>query len=232
MINELQDKLSYQFSNPPLLAQALTHTSHGNEHNIHNNERLEFLGDSVLGMIVSDYLYNQYPGINEGKLTKLRAEVVNAKSLLEIAKALELGQFLSLGRGEEQTGGRDRASNLVDALEAVIGAVYLDSCFERARQVILVLFRDKLEGLQIENMKGRLLEFCQKRKMAPRYRVLAESGSAHEKIFTVGVTVGSATGIGEGKSKRMAEKMAAKALLEKIQDSSEEGIGPPDARDP
>jgi ribonuclease III len=199
-----------------LFAQALAHRSWCAEHpGREPNERLEFLGDAVLGLIVTDYLYRGYPDLPEGELAKARAAVVNSAALAGIAKELQLGNALLLGKGEDSSGGRLKPSILADAMEALIGAVYLDGGYGLADQVVLRLVGDRLresaKGPGEEDYKTRLQELCaQTFDELPTYRV-TDSGPDHAKVFTAQVLVaGKARGRGEGRSKKQAEQMAAR----------------------
>jgi ribonuclease-3 len=210
------DHLGYEFGDPALLERALTHRSRGSD----NNERLEFLGDSALGFTISAFLFQQFPRQSEGKLTRLRARLVRKESLAELARRLELGPALRLGTGELRTGGFDRGSILADALEAVFGAVYVDGGFEKARDVILRLYEDKLAALDddasAKDPKTRLQEFLQSRGLpTPSYDVIEISGQAHAQRFDVRCRVeGLSEEVrGTGRSRRAAEQDAAQRAL-------------------
>jgi len=201
---------------PALLERALTHRSHAYEHGgLPTNERLEFLGDAVLGLIVSDALHAQLPELPEGQLAKLRASVVNARALAAVARSLELGRWLRLGRGEQVTGGRDKTSILADTMEAVIGAVYLDRGIASATVMVRTLFDPLMQaasqGAELD-WKTTLQELTAARRLGvPDYR-LAESGPDHAKSFTAQVHVaGVVHGVGSGSSKKEAEQQAAEA---------------------
>ncbi|WP_425448962.1 ribonuclease III [Dethiothermospora halolimnae] len=219
---KFQEKSNYKFNNINLLNRALTHSSYANEHKKHRilyNERLEFLGDSVLGVVVSDYIFDKYPGYPEGELTKLRATVVCEPTLAFVAKKLSLGDYLLLGKGEESTGGRTRVSILADAFEAVIGAIYLDGQLKSARDFVLNnltnIIDDAVKGKIFIDYKTELQEVVQKvTKNKIAYEVVDEKGPDHNKIFYVNVKVGNKTlGEGMGKSKKEAEQSAAKSAL-------------------
>jgi len=186
------------------------------------NERLEFLGDAVLGVVVTEYLFRQFPNASEGELTEMRSSVVSQEVLAQASRDIGLGDYLYLGEGEERTGGRERESILADALEAVIGAIYLDGGIESARQVIKYLLLDHLDSiLESEisrNYKSQLLEYMQARGLgSPEYAVIEEVGPDHEKEFTVEVRIqGRVMGRGKGKSKKKAEQEAAQRALERI----------------
>jgi len=212
-------RLAHRFVNGGLLDRALTHRSAGGAH----NERLEFLGDAVLNFLVADVLYRRFPQAREGELTRLRARLVRAPTLAALGRSLNLGADLRLGGGELKSGGRERDSILADALEAVIGAVYLDGGLEPCRQLVHELYRDLLDDLRPETAakdpKTRLQEWLQARRMPlPVYAVEGVAGEAHEQWFTVACSV---TGFdvlarGEGPSRRAAEQAAAEGLLGRL----------------
>lgn len=219
----LKDKIGYQFQNNALFRKALTHSSYANEHrtrHLQNNERLEFLGDSVLGFVTADYLYNHYPELPEGELTKLRAAVVCEQALYEVAKELGIDKEISLGRGEETGGGRNRPSILADAVEAVLGAIYLDGGIEPARAFVLSFIPHKAErarqGGMFKDYKTTLQEIVQKnRQETLEYRLAGASGPDHDKVFVMELRLNSNVfATGEGRSKKEAEQMAAKQALE------------------
>ena len=221
-MEELQAKLNYRFHDIELLKTALTHSSYANEHHMDSNERLEFVGDSVLGMIVAAALYRAAPKLPEGRMTRLRAELVCEQSLWEVSEALELGTVLRLGRGEELTGGRTRPSILADCVEAVIAALYLDGGFEPAKALIdqYILSRLGPDGaLEQHDNKTLLQELVQRTPgQSIVYTLTGERGPDHDKRFTVTVAVGGVTvGEGEGRTKKEAEQMAARAALELLQ---------------
>ncbi len=211
--------LGYRFRDAGLLQQALTHRSHSQPH----NERLEFIGDSVLNCVIAEALYLRMPGIPEGDLSRLRARVVNQDNLEQRARALGIGAHLLLGEGELRSGGADRPSILADALEALIGAVFLDGGFEAARTTILALFAESLAQLDGQgggkDPKTELQEWLQaRRKALPEYTVLTIGGEAHRQVFAVECRVaglGIATR-GEGRSRRAAEQVAARQALDQI----------------
>ncbi|MPM07906.1 Ribonuclease 3 [bioreactor metagenome] len=223
-MKKLEEKLNYTFRNTTLLINALTHSSYANEHKdagYSSNERLEFLGDSVLGLIVADHLYRTRPDYPEGDLTRIRASLVCESSLVEAAKELELGAYLRLGRGEESGGGRSRPSILADAVEAVIAAVYLDGGIGQARKLIhsLVLEGEGEEAGAGRDYKTALQELVQRESgTVLAYHLVDEQGPDHAKIFTVEVTLnGVSVGTGTGHSKKEAEQAAAKAAIEILQ---------------
>lgn len=219
-LRDLEERIGYRFQNTALLKQALTHSSFTNEQKINkarNYERLEFLGDAVLELVSSEFLYRTHPDVPEGELTKQRASMVCEPSLAFCAKDLELGQFMLLGKGEEATGGRNRESITSDAMEAVIGAIYLDGGMKPAKDFIDHFILSDLEDKRLfYDSKSRLQELVQgKLKKDYSYELLEESGPEHNKTFRVSVYVGSeCLGTGVGKTKKAAEQQAAyKALL-------------------
>ena len=218
----LQKALGYTFAEPQLLQQALTHRSAGSR----NNERLEFLGDAILGCVIAEELYERYPRAREGELSRLRATLVRRESLAEIALELELGRYLNLGSGERKSGGYRRDSILSDALEALFGAIYLDTGFRSTRSCILALFADRLESLSgaasLKDAKTRLQEYLQaQRKPLPEYTVTEVSGEAHAQSFRVDCVVRDldvGPTQGEGSSRRQAEQEAAEKMLTLLED--------------
>jgi len=213
-------KLHYQFSNPALLTLALSHCSIGQA----NNERLEFLGDAILGFIISDELYQRFPEGQEGQLSRLRADLVQRSTLAELARELELGPALQLGTGEMKSGGADRDSILADALEALISAIYLDASLEQCRQVVLGWFASRLDRLdletQIKDAKTRLQEHLQAIKVdLPEYEVLEVAGKDHQQTFVVlcHVALLPEPVTGYGSSRREAEQEAANAVLDALE---------------
>lgn len=219
-IQQLQDTIGCKFHNPVFLEVALTHSSYANEvkHQLKYNERQEFLGDAVLSIIVSDYLFNNYT-VPEGELTKLRAAIVCEKSLDVMANKIHLGEYLRLGRGEEMTGGRTRPSIIADAFEALIAAIYLDSGIESARAFVLPFVTEMLEhedSLSFKDYKTILQEIIQQNPEEKLvYKLVGEKGPDHDKHFVVDVMLNSnVIGKGEGRSKKNAEQMAAKEALE------------------
>ena len=203
----LQVQLQYVFQDPDLLIQALTHRSYAHEHGdpgTAHNERLEFLGDTVLGLVLSHLLYRKFPDLSEGELSRSRAGLVNEQQLKQLAQGLKLGKYLRLGRGEEVTGGRKKSSLLADALEAVLGAIYLEGGYEQVSRLIQELYRPHLEAGEtgsgpVLDSKTDLQEYCQgSLKITPTYEVIREEGPAHQKIFYVKVRIGNRV-IGQGK---------------------------------
>ena len=223
MIKDLEAALGYKFQNITLLQNALTHSSYANErwHNsLLSNERLEFLGDSILGMAVAAYLYHNFPDRPEGDLTRMRADMVCETSLAMIANRLNLGQHLLLGHGEERFGGRSRASIQADAVESVIAAAYLDGGIEAAKGIItrFVLCNVPATKLQNTDYKTSLQELVQQKKnQVLCYRLVGESGPDHDKLFTAQVLLNDqVVGEGTGSSKKRAEQDAARVALEKL----------------
>lgn len=221
-MRELEKKLGYRFRNIGLLEHAMTHSSYANEHRaagITSNERLEFLGDSVLGMVVADYLFEKHPNMPEGELTRTRAALVCETSLYEVARALNLGRCLRLGKGEAGGGGRSRPSILADATEAMLAAVYLDGGIEPVRTIIRAYILDKEEEKSVDrDYKTALQELVQRHPgQAVSYRLIDETGPDHARVFVMEVSVDEKpVGIGRGRSKKEAEQMSAKAALEKM----------------
>jgi len=222
-IAELQDKSGLRWRDPQLLREALTHSSYSYEHpGERHNQRLEFLGDAVLEIVVSEYLYRRLPDATEGELTKIRAAVVCEPALAQVARAMGLGVCLRLGCGEELSGGRERASVLADAFEALLGAVYLDQGLETARWFALrwlePVIRNTLAGKGENDYKTRLQELLQKRSPDPlRYVIIKEEGPDHSKVFTAGVVYrGKILGRGTGRTKKEAEQHAAREALDRI----------------
>lgn len=221
-MRELEKKLGYRFRNIGLLEHAMTHSSYANEHRaegITSNERLEFLGDSVLGMVVADYLFEKHPNMPEGELTRTRAALVCETSLYEVARVLNLGRCLRLGKGEAGGGGRSRPSILADATEAMLAAVYLDGGIEPVRTIIRAYILDKEEEKSVDrDYKTALQELVQRHPgQAVSYRLIDETGPDHARVFVMEVSVDEKpVGIGRGRSKKEAEQMSAKAALEKM----------------
>ncbi len=218
----LEEKLDYTFHDRTLLENALTHSSCANESRgrLQSNERLEFLGDSILGMVVADHLFRNHPDLPEGELTRTRAALVCEESLVQAAHALDLGAYLHLGKGEEAGGGRSRPSIQADAVEAVLAAVYLDGGIGSARKIVqrLILSRE-LEGLtSSRDYKTALQELVQRENgQVLQYRLTGEEGPDHDKRFFVEVDLnGSRVGAGQGHSKKEAEQMAAKAAIQSL----------------
>ncbi len=215
----LQRALGYTFRDEELLLLALTHRSYGGR----NNERLEFLGDSILNMVIAEHLYHHFPAAREGQLSRLRARLVKGVTLAEMAREFEVGEYLRLGSGELKSGGYRRDSILADTLESIIGAIYLDSDFSTCRGQILAWFDVRLQGLTLKDTnkdpKTRLQEFLQSRQLQlPRYEVTDIEGEAHAQTFHVECHVPVLEGKtrGQGSSRRMAEQQAADAALKAL----------------
>ena len=221
-IRAFEEKIGYEFKDKSYIQTALTHSSFANEHKEFNyNERLEFLGDSVLGLVVSDYLFRARNDLPEGKLTRLRANVVCEESLSAVARKINLGGRLFLGKGEKASGGSDRDSILADATEAVIAAIYLDGGFDQAKDFILSNLRDtiakNIDGNIFRDYKTILQEIIQGNNGKISYKLVGESGPDHNKEFEMQVKCGQETiGIGKGKNKKEAEKEAARDALVKM----------------
>ena len=222
-LGALQAIFGIHFKNESLLRQALVHRSYLNENpalHLVSNERLEFLGDAVLGFVVASELYSRFPDFSEGELTKLRSALVRGETLSRIALSLQLGDYLYLGRGEEDSGGRSRSRNLSCTLEAVIGAVFLDQGLDVAKGFIMKLLGSELDGVVedkfTDDYKSRLQQIIQsERKITPIYRTIEEIGPDHAKVFTVEVLAGDTIlGQGCGRSKRSAEMDAARHALQ------------------
>jgi ribonuclease-3 len=224
-VKEFQNIIGVNFQNMSLLEQALVHSSYINEnpeYTLGHNEKLEFLGDAVLGFYVAEKLYKDYPDTNEGQMTKFRAALVSRDALARVTKSIRLGDFLYLGRGEESSGGRHKKANLAGALEAVIAAVYLDRGENETRDFILRILDKEMKRIDrkdiIIDYKSRLQETIQsKYQTAPGYRLVSEKGPDHDKTFTVEVIVNETVlGRGTGKSKKEAETEAARFALENL----------------
>lgn len=222
-ITKIEKEIKYEFQDKNLLLKALAHSSYVNERkgNQESNERLEFLGDSVLGLVISRYLYMQHRNSAEGSLTKLRAAIVSEPALTKVAYRLKLGEFIMLGKGEENTGGRKRGSILSDAVEAVIAAVYLDGGYDTAEKFVLEALSQSISAAEagngIKDYKTTLQETMQKKVGETlQYRIINETGPDHQKTFTVSVKcAGEVLGEGTGRSKKEAEQNAAKEALKK-----------------
>lgn len=218
----LQEKIQYQFHNEELLIQALTHSSFSHEMTVRRRpdyERLEFLGDAVLEMVSSEYIFHTYPQMSEGNMTKLRAGAVCEPALAHCAKMLELGKFLYLGKGEECGGGRKRESIIADVMEAIVGAIFLDSGIEEAKNFIMTyILADMETNKMFYDSKSTLQELVQKKGSARlEYTVLEEKGPEHQKEFVVAVNLnGERLGVGTGKNKKAAEQKAAYEALLKM----------------
>ncbi|MDH5189824.1 MAG: ribonuclease III [Gammaproteobacteria bacterium] len=217
---ELEASLDYQFSEPALLQQALTHRSVGKK----NNERLEFIGDSVLGLVISTEIYERFPDIDEGELSRRRASLVRGDTLAEIARELSIGDYLNLGSGELKSGGFRRESILANTLEAIIGAVYLDSGTDAVWQLVIRMYKNRINAVSeiddLKDPKTRLQEFLQARQKAlPVYEIIDVTGNPPKQAFKVSCSLSDPemTIIGEGSSRRKAEQEAAQSTLAKIE---------------
>jgi ribonuclease III len=222
---QVERSVGYSFKKPVLLKRALTHKSFANENKLpaeEQNERLEFLGDAVLELAVSELLMEKYPRYSEGDLSKLRAAIVNEKQLASFAREFRLGDNLYLGKGEEQTSGREKPSLLADACEAVLGAIYLDRGFAKAASVVRKHYAKLLEQTPDEDIYKDYKTELQERSQSlyrsiPRYRLVAESGPDHDKTFDVELAIrGEVMGKGTGRSKKEAEQMAAREALQRL----------------
>ncbi len=219
----LEQKIHYKFRNSLLLAEALTHPSlaYETQRPHFDNQRLEFLGDAVLQLVLTEYLFTNYPSFSEGGMTKLRARLVSREALCKFALSLDLGEYVMMGKGEEASGGRTRPSTLADAFESLLGAVYLDGGFESARNVVLKITNDELQHIAEvpveKNPKGQLQELLQSlAPESPIYNIISEDGPDHCKLFVSEVSwCGKMLASGEGNSKKEAETDAAKNALEK-----------------
>ena len=226
--DSLQSSLGYRFKALGLLEEALTHSSLVNEQKTaspQHNERLEFLGDAVLSLVISEYLASVLPQSSEGTLSKLKAQLVSEASLAQVARRLGLGEHLKLGRGEDRSKGREKDSLLADALEAVLAAVHLDGGFEASRTVTRHIFAEELTHIAAQqeqpgagDYKTQFQEWCQKRyDTLPRYATVRETGPDHQKLFEVELSIqGEVVGVGSGRSKKEAEQQAAKQALQQL----------------
>ncbi len=224
---QVEARLGYTFRDHDLLRLALTHPSYAHEHpreggESHHNQRLEFLGDAVLDFLVAAWLYERFPDLPEGTLTRLRATLVCTESLANLARELRVGQALRLGRGEEEHGGRDRDANLCDAMEALSGALYLDAGLEKLWSLLKPWFQQALERILATrsyiDAKSRFQEWAQaEMHLTPTYRIVDEAGPDHAKVFTAQVLLGGeVVGEGSGRSKRVAEQAAAEVALARL----------------
>lgn len=227
--DHLQQLLTHTFARPELLTRALTHRSAAKDH----NERLEFLGDSVLGFLIADYLYENFPDATEGELSRMRASLVKRSSLALIARKLGLGECMQLGSGERNSGGAERDSILADAVEAIIAAIYLDGGLDASRRqvydwaAVLIEIKDKAAGMERKDFKTQLQELMQAKGLQlPVYEVLEVSGEAHNQLFTIACRLvsESAPETGQGPSKRIAEQQAAEKMMEKLLQQSGEAL--------
>ncbi len=211
--------INYQFNNENLLITALTHSSYANEHKVDSYERLEFLGDSILSYIVSDYIYNNFTELPEGGLSKLRSAIVCERSLEQVANKLEFGKYLRLSKGEDMTGGRTRPSILADVFESVLAAIYLDGGMDPARKFVFDFLGENIENARkgkviFEDYKTKLQELVQQKDSHATYVGVSESGPEHNKVFVAAVHIdGKFLADGKGRSKKDAEQNAAKNAL-------------------
>jgi len=216
----IEKTLNYKFKNPELLKTALTHSSYANETSVESNERMEFLGDAVLGFIVARVLYDRFPDASEGKLSKMRSSIVSSMNFAYFAQELRIDQQILLGKGEENTGGRNRQSNLAGTFEAVIGAIFIDGGYRKVYSIVSRLLKDCLNGKEeiFKDYKTKLQEVAQRKyKKVPKYKVMLEEGPPHDKSFHIEVKLGRTTfGKGVGKSKKLAEQAAAQEGLDYI----------------
>jgi ribonuclease III len=235
LLREFEQKLGTSFLNRPLLNQSLTHSSYGHEHKIPDNERLEFLGDAILKLVISEYLYHKFPDKAEGDLTKIRASVISDETLAGVGRRIGLGEFLLLSGNERETGGTKRKSNLANALEAVIGAVFLDAGLGKSREMIVGFLSDEVEKVSsvgyIRDYKSALQEMTQKQKWElPHYHVIKEAGPKHRRVFWMEVKInGKKAGLGRGRNKKEAEQRAAMQALSRLK--TEEKTKPPKKKD-
>ncbi len=224
-VDDIQSALGITFHNPSLLQQAFVHTSYINENSgadIHDNQRMEFLGDAVLTMIFAELLYREFPDLPEGKLTELRISLVRQEKLAEKSAALKLGDYLVLGKGEDSSGGRERRNNLADTFEALVAAIFLDGGIGKAREFVFSNYAKDIfaikAGKPVLNYKALLQEYMQaKFKTLPGYEILEATGPDHDKLFCVSVSLGETVlAIGSGKTRKVAESEAARIALEKL----------------
>jgi ribonuclease-3 len=211
--------IGYRFTNKDILKEALTHKSYaGERRSAKHNERLEFLGDSILGAIVADYIYNQCPHVEEGVLSKIKSNLVSRRNLYLWGKQLGLGQYMLLGHGELATGGRERDSIISNAVEAVLGAIYLDGGYPAAESVVLPWVKTQALTQDTRDFKSLLQEYLQKRgQQTPTYEVIQTVGPEHDKVFTVRVSLADKElGVGKGHNKKMAEQAAAQDAFERM----------------
>jgi ribonuclease-3 len=224
-LEKLEFALAYTFRDTQLLKKALTHSSHAHERNRteDDNEQLEFLGDAVLGFLVSDFLYRAHPTLSEGQLSKLKGFFVSSANLVKFAEQLNLGEYLQLGRGEEKTGGRTKQALLVNAFEAIIGAIYLDGGLQPATRLLLRFLEPQIDdvadsGGRMVDFKTALQERIQARRVRAEYVVTSETGPDHQKLFTVHVLIGGEpVASGLGLTKKAAEQAAAREALDRLE---------------
>lgn len=229
LLRSAQKSIGYKFKDERLLLEALTHKSFSNEHHLkYNNERLEYLGDSIIDFVIAYILFEKFPDSNEGLLSRLRAALVNEKELSNIARHIGLNKYIILGRGEQITAGCNKDSILSNAYEAVIAAIFLDSNIERVTKVIKKHFSHKIDNINseeiIQDYKTTILIYCQERyRNLPTYELISQTGPEHESIFEARIVInGNEYGRGKGRTKKDAEQEAAKAAIHKIVESSNE----------
>ena len=221
-LEKLEKSIKYEFNNKEILKRALTHTSYANEHKKESNEKLEFLGDSILEFISSDYIYHKYSNLTEGEMTKVRAAVVCGENLAKVAKLYNIGEWLYLGNSELRSGGKDRVAILEDAIEAIIAAIYLDGGIEPVKKFIIENLEDEIEkatkNVGIKDYKTVLQEILQENgEVKIQYEIIKEMGPDHDKSFIAQVKLnGKVLAKGEGKSKQKAEMKAAKKAIKEI----------------
>lgn len=221
-LQELEKRTGVPFVNQNLLNQSMTHSSYAHEKNVKDNERLEFLGDAVLKLVATEYIYNKFPTHDEGDLTKIRAAVISDETLSKVGQKLDLGEAMLLSQNEKKGGGKKRKSNLANAVEALIGAVYLDAGLGRVRDLIIENLRAEIEIVSevgyIRDYKSTLQEYVQKHKWAlPQYRVIKEVGPEHRRVFLVEAKInGQSYGVGRGNNKKEAEQRAAEVALKSL----------------
>jgi len=226
-LSDIQQRIGYTFKDAELLERALTHKSYANENRVpYHNERMEFLGDAVLSLVISEHLMKACPDSTEGDLSRLRAAVVSEPALAAVSRDIGLGDYLLLGKGEDQTGGRNKDSLLADCLEALIAAVYLDAGKDAAESLVIRLFEDVIKRTSTSggslDYKTEFQELCQEQlKQLPEYRIVSETGPDHQKQFEMEVWIkGQLSGRGTGKSKKEAEQRAAKEALAKLSEKT------------
>lgn len=228
-LNELENKIGTSFLNKALLNQALLHSSFGHEKNLPDNERLEYLGDAVIKLAVSEYIFNKFPEKAEGDLTKIRASVISDETLSRLGRELNLGEYLLLSANEKRTGGTKKKSNLANTFEALIGAVYLDAGLGKSREIIISRLEAEIDRISrkgyIIDYKSALQEFTQKRKwQLPHYHIMKESGPRHRRVFWVEVKIkGQRYGMGRGRNKKEAEQRAATQALKSLTTEEKQG---------
>ncbi len=228
-LSRLQSALGIQFKDTSLLKQALTHSSFINENlnaGIEDNERMEFLGDALLNLVVAEHLYREFPSLPEGKLTEIRVFLIRQEQLAARAGALKLGDYMILGKGEDSTGGRKKLNNLADTFEALVAAIFLDQGIETARSFVLHTMQGEMDAIRagkpVLNFKALLQEHTQAEfKLLPSYEIVESSGPDHDRIFVVSVSLGDVVlAIGSGKSKKAAESEAARLAFNKLTQTS------------